>query len=603
MRRFCLAIAVAAVAWSLVVVSTGGFAVRLAGIRISSRSVLNPLLLALIAAVAAWVLSPPTQRGRTLVLDLARFATTLRGWTRQVWFASLLAALISAGIVIVGLTEGALVAGGSDSYGYVSQAEAWASGRFRFDEPLIRQFAGRVSREALVPLAYLPIGNGGAIVPMYPPGLPMLMGVFQAVGGREAVFYVVPLLGGLAVWATYLMGMRLAGTAVGLLSAVLLATSPVFLFQLTAAPMSDVAVTAWWAFALALVLFDTHGAAFAAGLAVSAAVLTRPNLVPLALIPGALLAWNAVRERPVSRRAIQRVMLFAAGVIPGCVTVGVLNLAWYGSPLMSGYGSPDALYHWRNFWPNLARYPRWLLESQTPLVLAAFTAPWLVRRLAPKGARHDARLVSLAWLGFVAAVLASYVFYEPFNAWWFLRFLLPAFPPLLVLTSVALIAMAARLPSVSRGLVLIALAAIVAWHGFSYARDNDAFQAQRERKYAVAGDYVSRRLPPRAALLSMLHSGSIRYYSGRATVRFDVIPESRLDSTIAELRRSGYHPYLLLEPSEIAVFQQRYAGHSALARLDWPPIAVMRASNIRIYDPADRSASLAGRPPFTEIVP
>jgi hypothetical protein len=486
----------------------------------------------------------------------------------------------------------------------VSQAEAWASGTFRFDEPLIRQFAGRVSREALVPLAYLPIGNRGAIVPMYPPGLPMLMGVFQAVGGREAVFYVVPLLGGLAVWATYLMGTRLAGTAVGLLSAVLLATSPVFLFQLTAAPMSDVAVTAWWALALALVLFDTHGAAFAAGLAVGAAVLTRPNLVPLALIPGALLAWNAVRERPVSRRAIERVLLFAAGVIPGCVTVGALHQAWYGSPLMSGYGSPDALYHWHNFWPNLERYPRWLLESQTPLVLAALTAPWLVKRLArPKGARHDTRLVSLAWLGFVAAVLASYVFYEAFNAWWFMRFLLPAFPPMLVLTSVAVVAASARLPFTATVLVPIAVIGIVGWHGFSYARDHEVFQAHRERKYAIAGDYVSRRLPEGAALLTKLHSGSIRYYSRRTTVRFDLIAESQLDSTLAELRRSGYHPYLLLESSEVAEFQQRYAGHSALAALDWPPIVLLRASNIRIYDPADRPSSLAGRPPFTEVVP
>jgi hypothetical protein len=49
-------------------------------------------------------------------------------------------------------------------------------------------------------------------------------------------------------------------------------------------------------------------------------------------------------------------------------------------------------------------------------------------------------------------------------------------------------------------------------------------------------------------------------------------------------------------------FQRRYAGYSALSALDWPPAAMMRESQIRIYDPADR-ASLAGRPPLTEIVP
>ena len=60
----------------------------------------------------------------------------------------------------------------------------------------------------------------------------MVMAVFERVAGSGAVFYVVPLLGGAAVWATYLMGAVTAGPAVGLAAAVLLATSPVFLYQL-----------------------------------------------------------------------------------------------------------------------------------------------------------------------------------------------------------------------------------------------------------------------------------------------------------------------------------------------------------------------------------
>jgi hypothetical protein len=108
--------------------------------------------------------------------------------------------------------------------------------------------------------------------------------------------------------------------------------------------------------------------------------------------------------------------------------------------------------------------------------------------------------------------------------------------------------------------------------------------------------------PQKAAVLSMQHSGSVRYYSGRATVRSDLISPAQLDATLAALRESGYHPYILLEPWEVPQFQQRYAGQSALASLDWPPTALLRESGIRIYDPADRQA-LAGRPPLTEIVP
>jgi hypothetical protein len=245
-----------------------------------------------------------------------------------------------------------------------------------------------------------------------------------------------------------------------------------------------------------------------------------------------------------------------------------------------------------------------VIESQTPIVLAAFAAPWLVGRLVRTDRpRADARLVTASWLCFVAAVLGSYVFYQTFDAWWFMRFLLPGLPPLLALTSVVLIAAPSRLPFKSRVFVPLALVAIVAWHGFSYARDHDAFEAPSERKYAVVGDYVSRRLPERAALLTMQHSGSVRYYSGRATVRYDLIPTGQLDSTLAELRRSGYRPYILLESQEVAVFRKQHAAHSPIGALDWPPIVLMRGSNIRIYDPADRPAALAGDPTLTEVVP
>jgi hypothetical protein len=77
---------------------------------------------------------------------------------------------------------------------------------------------------------------------MYPPGYPMAMALAERVAGRDAVCYVVPLLGGLAVWATFLMARRLAGPWIGLGAATLLAVSPSFRFQLQT-PMSDVPAT------------------------------------------------------------------------------------------------------------------------------------------------------------------------------------------------------------------------------------------------------------------------------------------------------------------------------------------------------------------------
>jgi hypothetical protein len=590
MRRSWLLIAWTALLWAAVVVVSGGFAFTIGGMRVSSHSPLNPIVFAL-AAGAAWML---TARGRDelLLADLRCGA------------APGLAGMLAVIVVAIGFTYGALVVGGSDAYGYVSQADAWAAGTFRFDEPLIREFAGRVDRNVFVPLGYLAVSDTGTVVPMYAPGLPIVMSLFHRVAGREAVFYVVPLLAGVAVVATYVMGLRLGGKAIGLAGAALLATSPAFLFQLTAAPMSDVPVTAWWALALALVLFDHLAAALLAGLAVSLAILTRPNLAPLAMIPVASLVWEGLRDRARLRRILMRAATYSAGVIPGCVVIGMLYWAWYGSPFKSGYGSIDMIYHWQNALPNLARYPGWVAESQTPLVALAFAAPMLVSRVSQAGrVGCHARVVAMSWIGFMVLVLASYLLYEAFNVWWFVRFMLPAFPPLLVLTTVSIVALPRRLSPLRRVVIPSVVIAVMAWHGVTYAADQAVFNARSERKYAVVADYVSKRLPRNAALLSMQHSGSIRYYSGRATVRFDLIAPAQLESTLAALTDAGYRPYILVEPWEVPLFREHYTGFSPLASLDWPPVAVMRTTDIKIYDPADRSAFLAGRPLLTETVP
>jgi hypothetical protein len=430
------------------------------------------------------------------------------------------------------------------------------------------------------------------------------MGVFQRLAGREAVFYVVPLLAGLAVVATYVMGVSVAGKAVGVGAAALLATSPSFLFQTTAAPMSDVPVAAWWAAALALGLSSRPGGALLSGLAASLAILTRPNLAPLALIPFVTMTWEWFRYGSGPRR-VGWMAAYVAGVVPGCFGIAMLFGMWYGSPFTSGYGSLGSIYSWQNVLPNLVRYPLWVAQSETPLVLlACAAAPALVTRVSDAGRVGErARVITVAWICFIAAVLVSYLAYEAFHAWWFVRFMLPAFPPLLVLATVSIVAACWRLSPWLRAVLPAAVVATIVWYGLDYARDHGVFSARSERKYAEAANYVARRLPHKAAVLSMQHSGSVRYYSGRATIRFDHIPAAKLDATLTTLAASGYRPFILLEAWEVPDFQKRFTGFSPLARLDWPPMALLRDSNIRIYDPADQPAFLAGRPRLTEIVP
>ena len=509
--------------------------------------------------------------------------------SRRRWFAYSLAAFATGIVIAVALLNGAFVAGGSDVYGYVSQAHLWATGNLHIEQPFVRDMKWPSAAEALAPLGYSPAPEGTSIVPIYSPGFPMVMGLFERLGGREAVFYVVPLLGGLTVWATFLMGARLAGPGVGASAAILMATSPPFLLQLVL-PMSDIPVTAWWALALALALSESRMTVLVAGLAAGAAILTRPNLIPLAVIPGGLLLWRAVRERDVAGHAVQRFCLFAAGALAGCVGVAIVNTRTFGSPLTSGYGRPESLFLLSNLLPNLARYPYWLLQTGTPAILLAFLAPFVVKRASRGASAFEPRAVVITWGCFIAAVLLSYVFFRQFDDWIWLRYVLPAFPPLFVLVSAALGGLLARVEPVARALLIATIVGALAWRGATFDRNFLELRKGEQRIVAMA-DYIAKNLPEQAAIVSMHHSGSVRYYSGRLTVRYDYIPPELLDAVLEDLRRLGYQPYIVLEDWEETGFRARFEGHSALAALDWKPIArIGQPATVTLYHPAARQA-------------
>jgi 4-amino-4-deoxy-L-arabinose transferase-like glycosyltransferase len=413
------------------------------------------------------------------------------------------------------------------------------------------------------------------------------MAIFERVEGPEAVFWVVPLLSGLAVWATYLLGARLAGQATGLGAACLLATSPTFLAHSLVA-MSDVPATAWWALSLALLTWDRRDAALAAGLAAGVAVMTRPNLAPLLLVPVLLVVWTGREE--CGAHGKQRLILLGVGVLPAVVALGLINDHLYGSPFMSGYGSLRELYSWSNLAPNLRRYPAWIVQD-TPIIPLALAAPFFFRRPDSRSPIARPRSVAACWLVFAAGVVLSYQFYQPFDSSGYLRFLLPAFPPLLALTAAAL---SSLMPGRAAPIFTLIVVVAVGLVRLSSARDRGVFDVARGEQANVAmARYIASRLPERAAIISMQQSGSIRYYSGRLTLRYDWILRQRLEWLVGELRRLGYRPYIVLDEWEVPRFRAKFRDHTPLGALDWPPLA-QHASGSRIYDPADRAAAIRG---------
>ena len=194
------------------------------------------------------------------------------------------------------------------------------------------------------------------------------------------MFAVVPLLGGLAVWFVFLLARRLGGPLAGVAARGTVRRESRFLYQVVQ-PMSDVPALALWLVSLCLTWRAIDGAGWRrfalSGAAAGAAILVRPNLVPLA---GVLMLWIVAARSGAFRERIIPMVVFGFGVLPFALGVMAVQNAMYGGPLKSGYGELGPLFTLGHVLPNLRRYPRWLVETHTPVVALALAAPWLCAR-------------------------------------------------------------------------------------------------------------------------------------------------------------------------------------------------------------------------------
>src|SRR5258706_2549255 len=245
-------------------------------------------------------------------------------------------AMLLAVIVAVGLRGGTFAVGGSDSYCYVHQAQGWSTGRLQEVEPLALDAPWPDAPRTFAPAGHVPSATvSGAAVPMCPAGLSIAMAPFMLIDNflarrssyveagfsrPTAIFLVVPFFGALLVWSVYVLGSRFA-RRVGLASALLVACSPAFLFQLVQ-PMSDVPAAALWILALACATGSGPHAPLMAGFATSAAILLRPNLLPLGIVLGLFIL---ARPQRTTREPARSAMRFAAPSAPGCLAVAMIH--------------------------------------------------------------------------------------------------------------------------------------------------------------------------------------------------------------------------------------------------------------------------------------
>ena len=461
--------------------------------------------------------------------------------------------------------------GGADSYGYVSAGELIARGALIAEAP-VAEWLSHPNRMAIVsPLGWAPAPDGSGIVPAYPLGLPLMMALFSIIGGPPAVFVVAPCAAAITLLLVYRLASSWYDAATALLATALVAWNPL-LIAYAKQPMSDVPAAMWTVLALCLAIRSTTASAFGAGLAAGAAVITRPAL----LLAAAAIPVAAYRGDTPRRRAA----MSAAGLAIGVGVQMLIQHHLFGSPFATGYGDSNALFSLGHVTTNLGIFAKhgWLVVG--PLWILGLIIGLFASRPEP---RSKPAMI-------FCAVMVPYLLYLPFDHWETLRYLLPGLVPLTVTVADGLMHFA-RTPRrhAATAVILCAFMTIAVVQSELLLRRSSVWDvAAIEARYPLAGEWVHLNTPPSSVVLANQHSGSLRWYGKRETLRWDLIAPEDLATIVAELESHGAAVYVALEGAEVEMFDSRFAGTIDRLRVDH----IGRVRNVHFR----RVTSRAGNP-------
>lgn len=271
--------------------------------------------------IALLACSVPEELGPRFAVLIRRKALTLR----HVF-------MLSLGVTVIGSLLGVLLLDGMphiiDGTSYLLQARTLWSGRLALDPPMYPVlFERELMQFRLTDAGYFS---------KYPSGWPAILGLFDVMG---APWLANAVLAGALVTLTYLTVAERSDKRLAGLSAAVVALCPWLWFN-AATMMSHLASAVWlWLF---LWLFlrarrtRSHGLMLLAGLALGAAVLTRPADAAFFALPCACAATCWIIRRPSVW--LSRLALVAIGALTGTLLYLWLNAQLNGSGGSSGYG-------------------------------------------------------------------------------------------------------------------------------------------------------------------------------------------------------------------------------------------------------------------------
>jgi len=234
---------------------------------------------------------------------------------------------------------------------------------------------------------------------------------------------------------------------------------------------------------------------------------------------------------------------------------------------------------------NVRNYGAWIVQTQTALILLA-----VVPLFVPGALRdiHDGVSARACLAALVGLTFLSYLFYAPFDHWFYLRFLLPAYPAMFVLLAAAIRWVASKMPVEARVATAALLCAVMVPFGVNIGRHAGIFAvAAYEGRHVRAANEVALRTPADAIILSVQHSGSVRYYANRITLRYDALQDGALDAALRDLTAKGRRAYLVVDDWEEKEFRTRFSAANSGATLGAPIARVPGSPEVRIFELQD----------------
>jgi hypothetical protein len=436
-------------------------------------------------------------------------------------------------------------ASATDASGYMNFAKQLAQGEiFLPVRSLPAHAIMEFGTEAFQPMGWLVRDNSGLMSPYYPPGAPFHFALASwLVGEPAAVNLANTLLTIAAGILLYLSCRHLKMAKIWALGAVgALYLCPLFIFG-ALQPYSELPALTWSLATLyaAMRSSDRPLWPICCGAAFSVAVLVRPTNILLAL--PILLA---------SELRLRRMIWLGLGSLPGGLLLLYLNWRLYSSPFTTGQASLLQQMSIGYLPHNLFHFGRWTFVLLGPMTLCSL-AFLFFRQL---GSRDY--LIQASWL---MGLVGFYAFYSDagLDAWWWLRYLLPAYPSLIILATAGLRKIWIRVfqsyQTVARwGIAAAIIILSFGWEVIFVPRVGGGellTMAQSWKLYRDGPRWTQQNIHPDAIIVCSDFSGAFYYYTNFTVLNYGNMDTNKVREFLLAAGMQGRPMYAVLSDFEI----------------------------------------------------